>query len=244
MFDTQLGKLGKQEIPARLNLTHVTTHATMLDICRMQSMATPNDCPVYHEKLIYTFYGRPAYRMRDNETSPTCLLFDSEIISNAVRMLPFDSGGFSYYGPVMDAGWSKEDFELQISLGRIQELLACFWGDDTAYYDSKVTGELEFSPSYDKLNQYSRLISNKLPVSFDTRCSSPEAQLPSPLDVSVHLDAIVVPDSAIDDELKSLAIKLEAHLIPYRFDIPFKQTDFFKPIHYAVRDYYDELGLL
>jgi hypothetical protein len=250
-FDDQLVRRTPTPGSPSLMLTHITSHAVMLKVCRTGEFDSATDCPVYKERLLYTFYGRPAYRMPDRGVAyhdviyaPTCFLVKPSRIGKAKRMLPFDSGGFDRYGPAMHHSWVKDDFEITTSESRVSTIVETFWGDDRSYFGAKAVPGLSFSPSLEKLTQYYRLLSNQLTQTFDSRCSSIEVQFPAPLLLEDSIEAIVVPDAALDKDLTDLVRRLGANLVTYEYDAPFYPSDFAKPIQWAVRDYYQGATLI
>lgn len=95
-FERQLGGHAGPIDEPTLNLTHVTSHATMMTILRDGAFRSERDCTVYGEKLIYTFYGRAAYRPQldpndlvydDIIYAPVCFLVKPSIIREAIRVL-------------------------------------------------------------------------------------------------------------------------------------------------------------
>ncbi|MDC7812841.1 hypothetical protein [Sphingomonas koreensis] len=246
-FERQLRKhAGRSQSPA-LNLTHVTSHATMMTILREGAFRSDRDCKVYGEKLVYTFYGRAAYRpMRSREDlvyddviyAPVCFLVKPLVIGDARRALPFDSGGYVHYGPTMHPSWTKDDFEIGCTPESVTAVISTFWASDADYLSARPIMAIDIPASHDRLRQYHRLITAALPKKFDTRCSTVELQFTVPLALGDRIAAVIVPDEAIDEDLTEFAVELGAELIPYRYETPFRPEDFLRSIHFAVQDYY------
>lgn len=60
----------------------------------------PANCPVFREKIIYLFYGCPAYRAQHGNNArlkfewPIILIFNPNKIEPIHRVFPFDTGAF------------------------------------------------------------------------------------------------------------------------------------------------------
>src|SRR5205807_1545800 len=83
----------------RMPLTHVAPMFAFRGIVTGNHLV-PEKCDHYGEDLTYLFYGRPAYRVKQ-ETShllpwsvPVLFVLDSEKTYRIRRVIPFDSGAF------------------------------------------------------------------------------------------------------------------------------------------------------
>lgn len=58
----------------------------------------PTDCTVFNEKLLYLFYGKPSYRVKETTQKewlmPVCFLIKFDSLQSIKRIFPFDSGAF------------------------------------------------------------------------------------------------------------------------------------------------------
>src|SRR3954451_517834 len=77
-----------------MHLVHCTSTLSSMQTLRDRSL-NPTICPVYGTDLLYTFYGRPAYKPGSGlpasgiiDLAPVCLVLDPLLLANAVRVRP------------------------------------------------------------------------------------------------------------------------------------------------------------
>ncbi len=247
-FEKQLGALpsASAKKPSELPLTHLTDWATFLAIAGDGRLVSKKPCSVYGELLVYTFYGRPAYRFpRDDVShhlesySPVCFLLKSKLTGKAERVLPFDSGGFAKYKAAMHPTLQRDHFELAKNANSAVRIIERLWGSNVNYYRSIEMSGLGITPASVALSHYYNLISNNLSEKFDERCSTIEVQLPSPVALKGSVMAIVVPSGVANGEVARIAKELSADLIVYPFDTPYYIGDFHISVRSAVREYFE-----
>ena len=231
---------------AELPLTHLTDWATFLAIVQDGKLLSKKPCRVYGGLLVYTFYGRPAYRFNPDgishhleSYSPVCLLLKSDLASKSQRVLPFDSGAFTKYKAAMHSSLDKEHFELPQSAASAVHLLERLWGSNLSYYKSTQVQGIGISATSIALAHYYNLISNTLSQKFDERCSTIEVQLASPVSLKDNVLAIVVPSGVASNEVAKIARDLGADLLVYPFDMPYYIGDFHASVRSVVRDYFE-----
>jgi hypothetical protein len=249
-FETQLGPYAGAK-GMELPLCHVTSFQFSLEILAAGTFDTQKPCPVYADHIIYMFVARPVYRFREEPDAqfgvafaPVCFLMKASCAGQAIRSLPFDSGGFARYQKEMHPTWELADFEIAdpIRIGQIREE---FWSDPKAYYNAFPNPMLSFPATKTLLQQYYTLITNGISHGFDTRCSTIEVQLPSPFPLAGNLLAVFAPHSGVDDPAyQALVSSHGSHLIPYRFHEPFYTNDFATSIYDAVFDYLDRESMI
>lgn len=250
-FENQLDAAASVS-PSDLPLAHVTSFETSLRILGAGEFRAPKACPVYKERLLYTFVARPAYRFQDKADpalgvafAPVCFLLDASCSAAAIRALPFDSGGFGRYKAEMHPSWELADFEMSDAALRTAQVIETFWPDSACYYEAKPRSGMTFAATKTLLQQYYTLITNGIPHGFDSRCCTIEVQLPSPTRLSGNLVAIFAPDRAADDpDYASLVASHGGHLIPYRFHEPFYPNDYFTSLYDAVAGFLEADGKL
>lgn len=241
---------GKPHLKA-LPLTHLTDWAGFVAISKDGQFAPKKPCSIYGKYLVYGFYGRPAYRLRDEGLShslptfaPVCFILNPKLVDGAERMLPFDSGGFNRYAAAMHPSLTLDDYELTSGLASIATIISYFWGSNAGYYGTKFLDSLAIGPAAVALIHYYSLISNRLSTVFDNRCSTIEVQLPSPVKLDANVEAIVVPSSVAGDEAATIAASLSAELLTYEFEMPYKVSDFHASVRSVVREFLHTRGLL
>ena len=102
-----------------LPLTHVTSCFRAEQVLRGGRLDTA-ECQVFGEPLVYFFYGRPAYRLKDAAVikrevfSPFCFVFRPALIESASAIHAFDSGALSarLYNHVLADEMRPADFRL------------------------------------------------------------------------------------------------------------------------------------
>src|SRR5689334_8316114 len=87
------------ELADILPVVHTTPAFSFADICK-GDIIEPDYCKVFERKLLYLFFGRPAYRVEDSVDSelefnwPIIFIFDPEQIGAIEAIYPFDTGAF------------------------------------------------------------------------------------------------------------------------------------------------------
>lgn len=117
-----------------------TTDAFRLRNIILEGFFRPSYCKVFDEKLLYLFYGRPAFRrgesnqIRLSSKAPIAVIFSPSLIDLGRRIYPFDSGAFScHYKQWMHPGMQLKDFELACSQDAPQRSVAAFFGTNHDY---------------------------------------------------------------------------------------------------------------
>lgn len=250
VFETQLIALPANPTGNALPLVHSTDWARFLAITRVGNFQTGAKCPVYDEYLLYTFYGRPAYRLRDDGVAyhnlsymPVCFVLNPGLIASSLRIMPFDSGGFDLYGPAMHPSFTRKMFEMAPEQASANRVINAFWGSNKNYADKNCPSNLTFAATSELLTHYYQLITNKISSDFDDRCSTLEIQLPVPLGLKGNVAAIAVPVTS-DPIIADLARDLGAELLPYNFEMPYYVNDFHMNVRQIVRDFLEAKGLI
>jgi hypothetical protein len=246
-FQTQLeSSVVAGRNPRLLPLTHVTSWAGFIAIATAGNFSPKDPCPVYGKHLVYSFYGRPAYRLKETGVqhslptfAPVCFILKARAIKQAIRVLPFDSGGFAIYAPAMHSLLDRKDYELSLGGASSRRVVKKLWQTNRRYFDTKPTTTLVIDPAEVALLHYYNLISNKLAVAFDNRCSTIEVQFSAPLELDGAVEAIVVP-SNVSPRAKQVAKSLKAELLVYNFDMPYYVSDFNGAVRHIVRAYLKE----
>lgn len=180
----------------------------------------PVDCPVYGEKLLYFFYGRPSYRPHAQKNTvsakallPVCLVMSRDILDDAVRIMPFDSGAFrrKITHPPMHESMELEEFELTVAANAPMRVVDLFYGDERKYYDARAKHSLAgYDPFNDlEVDSYFRLLNYRSNNSeADDRVSAIEVQLGTPVGLSGKIHAAILPRPFLDR--RGIAEQIEA----------------------------------
>ena len=251
-FCKQLESYGSKVASPPLPLTHMTDFQTFLGISREAAFAPKHECKQYKEFLLYSFYGRPAYRFKDDgftfrqpSYAPVCFLLNPKIIPTAKRILPFDSGAFASYSPTFPKTWARDLFELVIGYDDAGKVVSTFWGGNREYYDVEHRLGLTFSPVDEKLAHYYELISRSAAEKVDQRCSTVEVQISAPLPLKGNIIAVLLPSTVATQEVRDSIKEIGASIFTYRFSAtPYRRSDYYKHIEQEVRDWLAHGGLL
>lgn len=97
-------------------------------------------CPFFGEDLLYFFYARPSYKLRDDgdEASfwelPTCFILEFRSLSSIRRVFPFDSGAFKDHRvPAYITCMDLEEFKINPAETSITRFLGAFFDNSRDY---------------------------------------------------------------------------------------------------------------
>lgn len=195
-----------------MHLTHCTSGGTCIDILA-ELVIKPKRCEVYDADLLYLFYGRPAFKPLAGlppssltETAPVCLVLDPAVIADAVRIMPFDSGGFARYGAQIGPELKLGDFELEPKADTPLKLVAAFYETTRRYYEQAHREDLAIPISEREAAAYRRLIADGSIADDDDRRGTIEIQLAGPLSLPGALRALIAPAVLLDDPAVQAAL--------------------------------------
>lgn len=194
-------------VAGALPLIHITD-AYRIETIVNSAELTPTDCEFFGQRLLYFFYGRPAYKTRREENSN--LLFDFPIvfalrpdanIGQPHRAFPLDTGAFY-------RGMYKSHFHKDMALDRLsiestneglRKYLGLFYESNFDYYVGRATKNVEIRPTEFELQGLHELarqptspsVSSRTP--FDERASSVEVQFTAPVTLTGNVLAVILP---------------------------------------------------
>ena len=192
----------------KLPLVHSTDLYHFRDI-QKQSELQPAECDVYRQQLLYFFYGRPSYRAnsrKDTVTAkallPVCLVMSRDILGQAVRIMPFDTGAFEgrKMHPPMHEAMAKEEFELAIASQAPMKVINVFYGNEKNYYNAKANSNVSGYDSFDELeiDSYFRLLHHRANTEFDDRITAIEVQMNTSVGLTGQVLAAILPKPFLD----------------------------------------------
>jgi hypothetical protein len=251
----------KQEIfdDDLLPLTHVTSCITARKIIR-DGFVKPIRCDVIGDTVAFFFYGRPAFRVNNDEVvklesaSPFCFVFSPKLIEKAKDIYAFDTGAFAkrLYNNVLHEGFELESFSLGDDSSMPNRLIARVFADKSSYIRGDCSKIVDVSyisaPHEFEARAYLKLLSSPGRNEPDDRVSAIEVQIASQVDVKQNLLAISLPHTlcGLDDKPDWLA-ELEQeriHLLPYMF-VPGRPPEHYHSIlEQSVHSYYELNGWL
>lgn len=200
----------------QLHLTHSTSANAALEVMENLLLRT-TPCAVYErEELLYLFYGRPAYKPARvehasdmQELAPVCFVLDPQVLAQAKRVLPFDSGGFGRYHPFLGPTLSRPDFELSGDANWPARIVSGFYRSNRRYFDQQPAISANDIPmSRLAARGYARLIADPSLADDDDRRGSIEVQLDADLPLKEVLRAIVAPPLLLNDPIVLAALEM------------------------------------
>ncbi|WP_124430046.1 hypothetical protein [Pseudomonas sp. R2-37-08W] len=242
------------ELPPILPLVHTCDCHTLREIISSK-IIKPTLCPVFNEKLVYYFYGRPSYRLSDkgltfNTSSvyPACLIIQPEEVKSITRIFPFDSGAYAagLYSNHLHKNSKQEDYLLGSNYPFVQKFVKFFYDNNQNYFDGKSTLEKStLQPCAYELESIYSLINVTHGELFDSRCYTIELQSSVSIEInSTALKAIVIPDSIANDTA------LAAYLYENEIEAITYSTSRVAPSHLTplviskVREFYIDRGVI
>jgi hypothetical protein len=243
----------------RLPLTHMSKAYVGRKII-LADVIEPDDCDVAGKKVVYCFYGRPAYRASKDATvhlsagAPYCFVLSPSVINRAKAIYPFDTGAFDnrMYNHVLVEEMLMVDFDLSGDPDRINRLVGALYGTPTAYFDgdkSRVPRPDQIAEDWEMAAQaYAALVASRGRNEPDDRIGTIELVFDHPLPLADNLLAVVVPHSHCVPEKEAPFLtglrEKGVDIIPYTF-IPGKHPEYYQSlIESCLRDYYVDKGFL
>lgn len=187
-------------------LMHSTSTGTGAKIVVSGEIKT-RPCSVYGQDLVYLFYGRPAFKPLSSvsasaidEHLPMCLVINPEMLGDAIRIVPFDSGGYTRYekqiGPLLE----RPDFELGPDREVPLRLVRAFFETNRNYYRQLPTADPDRIPiSEPTARAYARLTRDTSLADDDDRRSTIEIQISGAVPLASALLAVVAPPVLMSD---------------------------------------------
>jgi hypothetical protein len=236
------------EAPARrgMSLMHCTpvlhgVQALAQGALRMRPCSNYEDRP-----MVYLFYGRPAFKPMAamppgmiHEHLPMCLVLDGSLLGRAVRVVPFDSGGFARYQPLVSP-LTRDRFELQPRNDVARRIVAAFFETNANYFHQMPTRqELDISLLHPEARAIARLAHDRALADDDDRRTTIEIQLEEDIQIIPALKAIVGPPLLFDEPVVADALTASG-ATPLTYDTFGRQ----KPSFYSSQLYVQVKGLL
>lgn len=229
---------GETVVAEELPLVHTTRCEILPHIVTSHELRSVTPCDVFHEHLIYFFYGRPAYRHAlGNEPSgnldlcPVCFVFKPHTIGGAAkRVFACDSGGVhnGYFKDHLHPS-DRDEMQLDTTLESAQKLVPLLFGDNSSYFagQAKTTLPATFTPGTPAA-RFHALLTDSAAGAGDDRRSAIEVQMDSPVALDHHLLYVILPM----DKLNEQGVR-EVILQNWQTDpIGYKVTKFRQPHEY------------
>jgi hypothetical protein len=224
-FRDYLDSQCKAPLPDPLPLVH-TSRCEWASSLVLTPELQPRRCLVYDDDLLYLFYGRPAYRIRerghrhDITYCPICFILKLNRQSLAVRrVMPLDSGGASEgrFSPHIDPH-QKDLLELDPSLDSARKLVDVFYKDSRSYlygHCQPLSAFVGASPAI--VEQYVNMLHDADVSRADDRRSAVEIQATKKVLLKDDLQAVVLPEALLDDYGLKRAILEDWNALPITY---------------------------
>jgi hypothetical protein len=222
----------------------------------------PADCPIFDEKIIYLFYGRPAYRAKDGRNArlqfewPIIFILNPLTFDKICRVFPFDTGAFDMglYSEFFDKKSEMMDFSVDPSLEAVRQLVGTYYQNHEEYYAGHSHKNVELPNRQfeaEGILELSRLPGLQGQPSFSTardeRSSAVEIQVTSPISFADALTAIILPLPYLDDpEIRSALKRWGGPPIIRSYATLHNMSGeaWVGQIYQIVREIYEDLGYL
>lgn len=195
----------------RLPLTHVTKGYSARKVIH-KGRLDPSSCSVMNEALVYTFYGRVAYRVSGDGTinlegmCPICFVLSGDLIARSRHTHPFDSGAYAkrLYKHVFAEELNLTDFAISGDAELPDTLIKTFFKTRENYFlgdTSKIPAVDEIAPPGEmEVRAYHELITSAGRNEPDDRIYSIEVAFSDPIPLEDSLIALIVPHTLWSDD--------------------------------------------
>lgn len=252
---SRLRRLVRLQQPTTPNLPFVhSTDAYVLAEIVAEKAISPQPCPVFQgEKLIYLFYGRPAFRpnMTEEATTlshyfPVVLIFKPQWMADIKRIFPFDSGAFAndFYGHFIHKKMSLTDFGLEPDGGTPGKVISLFYGSNAAYLNATPQPVGELDPTEFEAHAYAALAGAKGANAVDSRGSGIEVQIDKSVELSDAVAAIVLPGQFATSQLGDAIKALDVEMLTYRVTSRSRPNEYMSALHDICLTYFARTGLI
>lgn len=253
--------LSSKATTAAMPLIHSTDFESFISILNSKEISS-TFCKVLKEKILYTFYGRPAYKVSPKVSNtnditflPICFIFKSDCLEQVSNFFPFDTGAFEndiFVDYICRSKVPLEKFKFSNTANHPNQIIEKFFGNSKDYFygNPKVcpslNDEVAKNISNIALQAYVRLLSHSGATLFDDRSYTIECHLNNNLKLSDMLEAIIMPGSLMNDS--SIANQIEEfddiELLTYSTFRGDKPSDYNAVIRSLIEEYFREKGVI
>jgi hypothetical protein len=185
-----------------------TTKAYDFDDMLHAGCLTPSKCDIFGEDLVYLFYGRPAYRVKQSQNQslefewPIVLIFKPDCVSSIKRVFPFDSGAFGkgLYQEYFSSKSQIEDFQVEPNIEGVQKIVSKFYQKNKDYIIGSTSRQFEAQGVYELMRLLGVLMSDGSTRVRDDRSTSIEVQISYNLHFKDNILGVIIPEVYLDDD--------------------------------------------
>jgi hypothetical protein len=189
-----------------LPLSHTSRCEFLSNIAATHSLE-PQPCGVFHESLVYLFYGRPAYRSSRGSMAgepialcPVCFVFKPRTVSRVVyRMYPCDTGALAAnrFNPAILAS-DLAQLALDPQIDSARRMVSLLFERNSDYFVGRVVQTRAFTPGSVEARFY-QLLMRAGPVDYDDRKSAIEVQVNQAISLRDQLLFVVLPREFLEE---------------------------------------------
>lgn len=110
--------------PEDLNIHHTTFESRITEIAFDGKICAKNDCKFFNSKVVYGFYGKPAYNkdLIQDQDKPINFIFENGEDSDLLAIYPFDTGGYFTDLQSVFSGSYTKSYPSKMDLLKVLEL--------------------------------------------------------------------------------------------------------------------------
>lgn len=199
---------GSNSLPNALCLVHGTTAFNLRQILR-DDILTPKYCDVIKETVVFTFYGRPAYRISTSGQSlyetlkaPVYILLKENLFRDAITGYPFDSGAFGLelYQRFVDDELALDSFKFSPSEDAVKCLVECYFENNARYVRNSPLAIPAVEEGAFEATALGKVLARKnVDDRLDDRASTIEIGLSNNIPISnANIEAVILPQQLAD----------------------------------------------
>ena len=141
---------GQEPVSDELGLIHITSTGYGREIINSGKLEIKN-CSVFHNKLVYFFFGRPVYRLTggDEKTDiigrfPIAFVFSAKDLGSPFHVYPFDTGAAhrGLFDSQSSPGDFLDDFELEPTIEGARKHIGWAFENNSAYFEGDIRSGL------------------------------------------------------------------------------------------------------
>jgi len=238
-----------------LPLTHGTTAHNLRDMMDKKEIR-PFLCDTLGKEVVFTFYGRPAYRPKNTEQAlyqevgaPVFLILSPDLIAKSGLAHPFDTGANNsgLYEAFLGDAPTLADFSFDPTQTSLPALVGRFYGDNRSYLKNSPDRFASFNgDEFEAKAYHAALMDARRKGSGDERASTIEIAISDKISIEKkHILFAIVPDVLIDggDTIEAL-IEAEISIEPYMFRPGMSWSNYMSQIYSLVEGRYKSGKLL
>jgi len=211
---------------------------------------------VIDETVVFTFYGRPAYRISSSDKplyetlkAPVYILLKDDLFGDAITGYPFDSGAFKLelYNHFVEHELDLESFKFSPSGEAAKSLVECYFENNERYMRNSplaISGveEDEFEARTLGKVLTRRNVNDRL----DDRASTLEIGLSNDIPISnTNIEAVILPQQLADGDAIGRKLK-DKEIATYFYDFTngYSWDQYTALILSLIKNHYDASGRL